>query len=496
MDNSLFLMLPFFLTFIYIFTISGRRNRRLPPGPYPFPVIGNLLQLGTKPHRSLAALSTRYGHLMSLKLGTRTTIVVSSPDVAKEFFSKHDQLFSSRSLPDTTRIMEHNRYSIAWLPAEEQWRRLRRVTKECLFSGLCLDHNQQLRTKKVQELVNHVRQCCTDEKAVNVGAVAFTTILNILSNLLFSKDLAQYDSTSSHEIKDVIWGVMEVGGKPNLVDFFPILKPIDPQGLASQGTIYAKRLFAIFDSIIDQRLQTRADNDSSTQGDVLDVLLNINSKDESEFSINEMKHLFSDLFIAGTDTVSTTLEWAMTELIRDPKKMKVARLELIKQTTQNNDMALQERDISQLSYLHAVIKETLRLHPPVPFLLPHQAIRDVEVEGFVIPKDAQILCNVWAIGRDPTIWPNPEAFMPERFFKGEIDYRGQDFELIPFGAGRRICPGLNVAHRTLHTMLGSLILNFDWKLEGNMRVEDLDMEEKFGLTLPRNVPLMAIPMKL
>lgn len=158
MDNPTFyLLLSFILTFIYVFTISSRRNHRLPPGPYPFPVIGNLLQLGNKPHRSLAALSKRYGPLMSLKLGSKTTIVVSSPDFAKEFFNKHDQSFSSRSLPETTRIMDHHRYSIAWLPAEDQWRRLRRITKECLFSGQCLDRSEQLRTKKVQVHITYIQ---------------------------------------------------------------------------------------------------------------------------------------------------------------------------------------------------------------------------------------------------------------------------------------------------------------------------------------------------
>ncbi|KAF5788887.1 putative geraniol 8-hydroxylase [Helianthus annuus] len=502
MDNAtFFLVLPFLLTFIYVFTTSSRRNPRLPPGPYPFPIIGNLLLLTNKPHRSLAALSERYGPLMSLKLGSRTTIVVSSPDIAQEFFQKHDQSFSSRSIPETARVMDHHKYSVAWLPAGDEWRKLRRITKECLFSGQCLDGSQQLRRQKVQELVDHVSRCCTEEKVVNVGEVAFTTNLNILSNLLFSKDFSQYDSLSSQEIKDVIGGVMEVRAKPNLVDFFPILRPLDPQGLASQGSVYANKLFAIFDSIIDQRLQTRGgisssyDNDSSTQSDVLDLLLNINFKDESEFSINDMKHLFSDLFAAGTDTVSTTLEWALTELIRNPKEMERARLELTK-SLQNNDKILQERDIPQLPYLQAVIKETLRLHPPTPFLIPHEATHDVEVEGFIIPKNARILCNVWAIGRDPNIWPNTNEFMPERFLDSEIDYRGQDFKLIPFGAGRRLCPGLNIAHRMLHIMLGSLIYNFDWKLQGNMRPQDLDMEDKFGLTLPRNVPLMAIPVKV
>ncbi|GKB28992.1 geraniol 8-hydroxylase-like protein [Tanacetum coccineum] len=164
--------------------------------------------------------------------------------------------------------------------------------------------------------------------------------------------------------------------------------------------------------------------------------------------------------------------------------------------TKDNNKNIQESNISQLPYLQAVIKEALRLHPPAPFLVPHQAIRDVEVQGFIVPQNAQILCNVWAMGRDPKIWPNPEAFSPERFLDVKIDYKGQDFELIPFGAGRRICPGLNMAHRMLHVILGSLVYKFDWKLEGNMGAENIDMDEKFGLTLSRNAPLFAIPIRL
>ncbi|XP_076951876.1 cytochrome P450 76T24-like [Bidens hawaiensis] len=499
MDTTTFLlMIPLLLTVFCVFTISRSRNPRLPPGPYPFPVIGNLLQLGNKPHRSLAALSKRYGPLMLLKLGSRTTLVISSPDMAKEFFHKHDQSFSSRSVPEIVRLNNHNESSIVWLPAEYQWRRLRRITKECLFSGQSLDASEQLRRQKVHELVDHVRECCRNEKAVNIGAVAFTTTLNIISNLLFSSNFSQYDLTSSQEIHEVISGLLEVAGKPNLVDFFPILRPLDPQGLASQVHVYFDKLFAIFDNIIDQRLQRRAvsssyDTDLSTQHDVLDLLLDINFKDDHELSINDMKSFFMDLLVAGSDTVSITLEWAMTELIRNPKKLETARIELMKHM-HNNDKTLNEHNIPQLPYLQAIIKETLRLHPPGPFLVPHQATHDVEVEGFIVPKDAQILCNVWAIGRDPKVWSNANVFMPERFLEAKTDYRGQDFELIPFGAGRRSCPGLNLARRELHTILVSLIYNFDWKLEGNMRAQDLDMEEKFGLSLPRNVPLMAIPI--
>jgi len=185
----------------------------------------------------------------------------------------------------------------------------------------------------------------------------------------------------------------------------------------------------------------------------------------------------------------------MTELIRNPNKMATALSELVK-LMQCSNKDIEERDIAQLPYLRAIIKETFRLHPPVPFLVPREAIDDVEVHGFVVPKNAQIFCNVWAMGRDPNIWSDPEKFMPERFLEVDIDYKGRYFDLIPFGTGRRNCPGLNIAHRMLHLTLGSLIHKFDWKLEGDMRAQDIDMEDKFGITLQKNVPLMAIPIKI
>ncbi|XP_023750119.1 cytochrome P450 76T24 [Lactuca sativa] len=489
---NIFLLLSFILTFIYV-VLPGFCNSRLPPGPYPFPIIGNILKLGNKPHRSLAILSKRYGPLMSLKLGRRTTIVVSSPDIAKEFFHTHDISFSSRTILDSIRAVDHDKYSIAWLPVGDQWRRLRRITNEYMFSAQCLDGSQLLRREKVQELVDYVDGCSTNEKVVDIGVAAFTTILNVLSKFIFSMDFAQYDTMSSQECREAVMTLLELAAKPNIADFFPILKPLDPQGLVRQGNFYGKKLLNLIDGIIDQRLQSRSS--LATNDDVLDTLLKLFHKDESLFSLDDMRHLFYDILIAGTDTTSNTLEWAMAELIHNPEKMKTARAEIIR-LMQNNNGNIQEMHISQLPYLQAVIKEILRLHPPAPVLLPHQAIQDVEVKGFIVPKNALILCNIWAMGRDPNIWYDPERFMPERFMEVNIDYKGQDYEFIPFGAGRRICPGLNFAHRMLHLMLASLIQKFEWKLEGNIRAQDMDMEEKFGLTLPRKVPLVVIPIKV
>lgn len=182
------------------------------------------------------------------------------------------------------------------------------------------------------------------------------------------------------------------------------------------------------------------------------------------------------------------MEWAMAELLHNPEILSKAKAELNQVIGKGNPV--EESDISRLPYLQAVVKETFRLHPVVPFLLPRKAEEDVEIKGYIIPKGAQVLVNAWAIGRDPSLWENANAFMPERFLGSDIDVKGRNFELIPFGGGRRICPGMPLAIRMLHLMLGSLIHNFDWKLEG----EDKNLDDKFGLTLQTAQPLKAIPV--
>ena len=182
----------------------------------------------------------------------------------------------------------------------------------------------------------------------------------------------------------------------------------------------------------------------------------------------------------------------MAELLHNPEALSRAKVELEQVIGKGNQV--KESDIPHLPYLLAIIKETLRLHPAVPFLLPRKAGADVEINGYIIPKDAQVLVNAWTIGRDSSFWDNAKSFMPERFLELEIDVKGRNFELIPFGGGRRICPGLLLAIRMLHLMLGSLIQAFDWKLEDGVKPEDLNMEDKFGITLQRAHPLRAVPI--
>ncbi|XP_073146487.1 cytochrome P450 76T24-like [Henckelia pumila] len=499
MDLILLYSIPFlsfsFAVCAWILQIlKPRKPCKLPPGPKPYPVIGNILELGEKPHQSLAKLSQVYGPLIHLKLGSLTTVVVSSPGIAEIFLQKHDQVFSGRNHSGAAHALDHHKLSMAWLPAENQWRKLRKICKEQMFSAPSLDSSQGLRRDRLQKLCEYVHGCCVDGKAVDIGRASFTTSLNLMSATLFSEEFAAFDSGSCEELREVVCGIMEYLGKPNLADYFPVLRSLDPQGILRKNTVYFRRCFHIFEEIIGKRLEMRAG--TRLKNDMLDSLLDINQRNDSELSILDIKHLLLDLFVAGTDTTSSTVEWAMSELLRHPHKMLLVKNELREVIGKNHEQVT-ESDISRLSYLRAVVKETFRLHPAGPLLVPHKSAgEDTEINGYTIPRNAQILINAWAIGRDSSTWLDPESFIPERFLETETDFKGQHFELVPFGAGRRICPGLPLANRMVHMMVATLIHNFDWKLDGGLNPQQLDMNESFGLTLKKTIPLMAVPMEL
>ncbi|PIM97815.1 Cytochrome P450 CYP2 subfamily [Handroanthus impetiginosus] len=483
MDFLTFLLVLFSIIWICTLILTSnsraRKSSRLPPGPKPFPIIGNILALGSKPHQSLAKLSQKYGPIMSLKLGSRTTVVVSSPEIAKIVLQKHDLAFSSRTVPSAGQTLNHHKFSMLWLPVEHQWRKLRKICKEQMFSVPRLDANQGLRKEKLQKLVDYVKQCSDTGRAVGIGEAAFTTSLNLISATLFSMEFAKFYSESSQEMKELVWGVMKCLGSPNFADYFPILKSVDPQGILKETKIYFEKLFANFDRIIDEKIKSR----EGEKHDLVEALIEINQRDEAELSREDIKHLLLDLLVAGSNTTSGTVEWAIAELIQNPDKLLKTRNELRNFVGQSR--IIQESDIPHLPYLQAVVKETFRLHPIAPLLGPRKARTDVEINGYIIPKNAFVLINVWASGRDSSVWKNAESFMPERFLDHnatQIDFSGQDFE--------------SLAIRMVHLMLATLVQDFGWELEGGKKGGELDMDEKFGFTVLKAEPLKAVPIKL
>lgn len=223
----------------------------------------------------------------------------------------------------------------------------------------------------------------------------------------------------------------------------------------------------------------------------VDILLNLQKEDAAGvLDKTNMKALLLDAYSAGTDTTATVLEWVMAELLKNPIVMKKAQAE-VRGVLVGKD-GITEEDIEKMTYLKAVIKETLRIHPPLPMLVPKVASKDVKVMGYDIPEGTSVMTNAWAIGRDPKHWDNPEEFRPERFLGSKIDFKGHDFELIPFGAGRRICPGITFAMATNENLLATLINKFDWKLANREKEEELDMSESPGVVIRKRVPLLVV----
>lgn len=280
--------LLFALTLIHGLQTLSTRGKKLPPGPTPLPLIGSLHLLGDQPHKSLARLAKTYGPLMCLRLGFVNTVVITSSNMAKEVLQKQDLAFSSRSIPDAIHAHDQFKYSVVWLPVASRWRSLRKALNSNIFSGNRLDANQHLRCRKVQELIAYCRKNSQKGDAVDVGRAAFRTSLNLLSNTIFSKDLTDPFSDSAKEFKDLVWNIMVEAGKPNLVDFFPFLEKIDPQGIRRRMTIHFGKVIELFSGLINERLEK---GKSQNADDVIHVLLTTSKESPEEIDRTHIERL-------------------------------------------------------------------------------------------------------------------------------------------------------------------------------------------------------------
>ncbi|KAG8375405.1 hypothetical protein BUALT_Bualt10G0096700 [Buddleja alternifolia] len=274
------------------FLRSNYSRRKLPPGPYPFPIIGNVLQIGQNPQQSLTKLSKTYGPLMSLKIGNHNIVVASSPEMAKEVLQTHDHVLSGRTVTAATEAQNHNISSMAYLPVGDAWRKIRKICREQMFSTHQLDISEDLRREKLQKLREYVNECCVSGRAVRIEQAALTTTLSLLSSTLFSVDFGDHDSNSTLEYKEAIQGVVDTVSAPNLADFFPILKRFDPQGIKRRAEICFGKLLRICENIINQRLESRQNNiGGPKKKDMLEALLDLREGNEDYFSCSDIKHL-------------------------------------------------------------------------------------------------------------------------------------------------------------------------------------------------------------
>ncbi|KAK8602268.1 hypothetical protein V6N12_052082 [Hibiscus sabdariffa] len=276
-SSVLFLL---FTTFLFQALNSFRNGRKsseskLPPGPRRLPILGNLLDLGDKPHRSLAKLAQIHGPVLSIQLGSLYTVVVSSEAMAKEVLQKQDLVFYNRTVVDAVRVCQFSEFGLVFMPVSPLWRTFRKVCVIHLFSNLKLDANQYLRREKIHELIGNVRKSSLEGEAIDVGQAAFDATLNLLSNTIFSMDLVDPNSSHAQEFRTTVCGISHEAGIPNMADYFPLLRKFDPQGIRRRMTVHLEKLLTLFGNLFDERLESRKSKNSTASNDVLDTLIDI-----------------------------------------------------------------------------------------------------------------------------------------------------------------------------------------------------------------------------
>ncbi|CAN6271716.1 unnamed protein product [Urochloa humidicola] len=501
------LLLALLLAIIPLLLFSTRRRSlrnpitasagRLPPAPWALPIIGHLhhLAAGGLPHRALRDLARRHGpHLMALRLGELPVVVASSPAAAREIMRTHDATFASRPMSPMQELAYQGADGVIFAPYGEGWRQLRRTCALELLSARRVASFRAVREDEAGRLLRSVAAAAGSPPApVNLSKMVAAFVADSTVRAIIG---SRFDRRDEY-LRMLQEGLKIVPGM-TLPDLFPSSRLAR---LVSRAPAQIERhrngMLEFIDGIIAEHRERRKsgeDGGDDEEEDLLDVLLRLQKEVDSQYPLTteNIKTVMLDMFGAGSETSATTLQWAMAELIRDPIVMRKAQDEVRRAFA--GDGKVTEDKLAGLHYLQLVIKETLRLHPPAPLLLPRKCGSPCQVLGFDILEGTMAIVNAWAIGRDPAHWDEPEEFMPERFEDGGRDFRGVYFEFIPFGAGRRMCPGMAFGLAHIELALAALLFHFDWELPGGIAAEELGMTEAFGVTTQLRSDLVVVPI--
>ncbi|XP_027329251.1 isoflavone 3'-hydroxylase-like isoform X2 [Abrus precatorius] len=477
------LSLAFICTVKIFFQIQSRRIRNLPPGPPTLPIIGNLHHLKQPIHRTFSALSQTYGDILSLWFGSRLVVVVSSPSLVQECFTKNDIVLANRPRFIAGKYIFYNYTTLGSASYGDHWRNLRRITTIDVLSTNRLNSFLGIRRDETKRLIWKLGQDATCHEPTKVELrsrlteMTFNAMMRMISGKrYYGEDIDVTDVEEAKQFREIITEMLSLFGANNKSDFLPLLRYRinDDKRLKRIG----KRADAFLQGLIEEHRSGK----HGSADTMIDHLLKLSESQPEYYSDHIIKGLIQAMLLAGTDTSAVTIEWVMSELLNHPEVLKKAKDEI--DTHVGKERLVQEQDLSKLPYLQNIISETLRLHPPAPLLLPHYSSEDCTIGGYNIPRDTIVLTNAWLIHRDPKLWNDPTSFKPERFEK-----EGEVTKLIAFGLGRRACPGLGLAQRTVGFTMALLIQCFEWERESE---EKLDMMEDKGITMPKLIPLQAL----
>ncbi|KAI4324205.1 hypothetical protein L6164_023760 [Bauhinia variegata] len=498
LDPSMVLFFLFSLSVFMIFLLGLPKKLPYPPGPNGLPIIGNMLMMHQLSHRGLAELAKQYGGLLHLRMGTLHIVAVSTPEMAREVLQAHDGVFSNRPANVAISYLTYNRADMAFANYGPFWRQIRKICVMKLFGRKRAESWVSVR-EEVEETVRTVARKAGSP--VNVGGLIFSLTRNIIYKAAFGAS----SNEGQEDFMKILQEFSKLFGAFNIADFFPWLGWFHAQEFNRRMGRARKELDVFIDKIIDdhmEKMKNGKNENDHADADMVDELLvfldedgektNLdNSQTAIKLTRDNIKAIIMDVMFGGTETVASVIEWTVAELLRSPKDLEKVQQEL--DDVVGLERRFQESDIESLSYLRCVVKEALRLHPPIPLLL-HEAGEDAVVAGYRIPAGSRVWINAWAIARDKTAWDEPETFKPSRFLNsGAPDFKGSNFEFVPFGSGRRSCPGMQLGLYALEMSVAHLLHCFKWELPDGMKPSELDMNDVFGLTAPRAVQLVAVP---
>ncbi|KAJ3679402.1 hypothetical protein LUZ60_017413 [Juncus effusus] len=481
------------LIFIKVFLsfINKSKSKKLPPSPPALPLIGHLYLLKKPLHQTLARVAEKYGPATFLHFGSRPVLVISSYSLAEQCFTTHDMAFSNRphlpSVKDVTFDYNH----IGAANYGPHWRNVRQVAAMEVLSAQRLHATSDVRFGEVHDLARRLFQFWNTASTSTMGSNYFEKVdlksklfelsLNIMMTMIAGKRFYGDNIDDLEETKKFREAVEEffaLSGASNVEDFLPILRLLGVTGVSKKLKHLAELNKEMTQKLIDEHRREGGEKKKT----MIAKLLELQKENPEKYDDKIIQIIAVSLLQAGTDTSSNSVEWAMTLLLNNPDVLKKATHEINEHV--GNERLIRESDMANLPYLHSILQEVLRLYPGGPLLVPHESREQVSIGGYEIPSGTMLLVNAYHIHRDPSLWDEPTKFKPERF-EGESKTKG----MIPFGMGRRRCPGEGLAVREVGLILGTLIQCFDWKRVGD---ELVDMTEGSGLTLPKAVPLEAL----
>ncbi|KAK3120230.1 hypothetical protein QOZ80_9AG0684040 [Eleusine coracana subsp. coracana] len=464
---------------------------RLPPGPWQLPIIGSVHHLlRGLPHHTIRNLSQQYGSLMMLRICERVIFVVSSAEVVREVFKGNNTAFEQRpNSPALDELHSGHAIGVVMAPYGEQWRQLRRIIVTHVLSTRCVQSYRRIREDEAAHLVSALASSPPGQ-LVNVSALITDFVADSAIRSIFGDKLPDRDG-----FLKMMEHATEFSTIFDLRDLFPSSRLVRMLPRSGKASRHLTKTFQLYDKIFQSHADRKEVKDGDHEKDMIDVLLGLQKEASMRVSLTPevIKSVVMDIFTAAIDTQTICLQWTMAELVANPKVMKKAQEEIRRVLVRKE--RVNEESLRDLHYLRAVIKETLRLHPPAA-LFPRVCLQDDQkIQGFHVPRGTILVTNIWAICRDPKYWKDPDTFIPERFEdECAFDFKGSDFEYIPFGAGRRICPGITFAQATIEIVLANLLYHFDWELPHGVKSEEIDMTEVFGLSVKKKADLLLHPI--